>query len=413
MFTEELYQERKDADATPKIGSIQTFGKHTFVWTSEHLLASETAPLRKEFDNLCAESLDTLLQIGKERTSLTGCPKGPVDDYSLLEQTHTIDPTLDKLWTQINTVPSWVDWAQIERGQKFFYRYALANIVGFAFQGFIGESTVAESAVEVLVRTGGFSIRMMLYRVLETFQFLLQATRSLEAIQPGGDGHISTVRVRFLHARVRKRILGLVERNGEYFDVVKHGPPINDLDAVLTNTFFCCNPMWIQLPLLGIQPKPDEIEDYIALFRYLAYLLGTPDDYFSSAKRAKMTMESLLVNELRPTENSKVVAANFISCLVDRPPFNVSRGFMEAGSREMNGDTLCDALRLGRPSFIWYIAFRGLVWLMQLLAFIQRIHPSMDRILIEVTPISSPLVGLFYTNKNDPVLQNQTVQRHC
>lgn len=370
---------------SPSIGSIQGFGKYTFTWSDQHFTKDETAPLRFTYDILCAEALEALLKLSKEREVVKGCPKGSIDDYSLLQQEHTSNPVLEELWTQLNTVPSWVDWKQIERGQRFFYRYALAYIVGFAFQGFIGETTVAESAVEVLVRTGAFSIKMLLYRVIETFQFLLHATMSLQSIQPGGEGHISTARVRFLHARVRRKISQLLERNNAYFDVAKYGPPINDLDAVLTNTFFCCNPMWIQLPLLGIKPRPEEIEDYIALFRYIAYLLGTPDCYFSSASKAKLTMESLLTNELQPTENSKVVAFNFISCIVDRPPYNVSRGFMEAGSRVMNGDKLCDQLGLRKPGIISYVAFKGLVWVMQGLTFVQRIHPSIESFVIEVS----------------------------
>ena len=73
--------------------------------------------------------------------------------------------------------------------------------------------------VEVLIRTGGFSTRVLLHRLLETFQWLLQVTESLSAIQPGGTGHISTIRVRLLHSSVRQRILGLVEKRPQYFNI--------------------------------------------------------------------------------------------------------------------------------------------------------------------------------------------------
>jgi hypothetical protein len=35
------------------------------------------------------------------------------------------DPKLNELWTEINTVPEWVDWDQIQRGQDVFFRYGL------------------------------------------------------------------------------------------------------------------------------------------------------------------------------------------------------------------------------------------------------------------------------------------------
>jgi hypothetical protein len=53
---------------------------------------------------------------------------------------------------------------------------------------------------------------------------------SLDSIKPGGDGMVSSVRVRLLHSTVRKRILKLAEAKPEYYDVDKYGIPVNDLD---------------------------------------------------------------------------------------------------------------------------------------------------------------------------------------
>jgi len=57
------------------------------------------------------------------------------DLYIPLRDNPNKDPVLEKLWTQVNTVPEWVDWEQVKRGQEFFYRYAAPAITGFAFQG--------------------------------------------------------------------------------------------------------------------------------------------------------------------------------------------------------------------------------------------------------------------------------------
>ena len=38
------------------------------------------------------------------------------------------DEKLQQMWDQVNYVPEWVDWKQIERGQEVFYRYGLANL---------------------------------------------------------------------------------------------------------------------------------------------------------------------------------------------------------------------------------------------------------------------------------------------
>lgn len=47
------------------------------------------------------------------------------DLYGLLKEHADEDPKLRQLWDEVNQVPEWVDWAQIQRGQEVFFRYAL------------------------------------------------------------------------------------------------------------------------------------------------------------------------------------------------------------------------------------------------------------------------------------------------
>lgn len=220
---------------------------------------------------------------------------------------------------------------------------------------------------------------------METFQWLIQITHELSSIQPGGEGHASTIRVRLLQASVRQRILKLVQTRPEYFNAEKYGVPVNNLDSVHSICVFCCNPMWFQLPKMGIAPKKQEIADYIALFRYVAYLLATPTQYFETPEKAKAVMESMYLNELEPSEISKIVGHNFVKCLEDLPPFNISRDFMEAGSRWINGDALCDALDLGRPGRYYYALMTGLSWIVRSVAFLQKTIPSFDRFIVAVS----------------------------
>ena len=63
-------------------------------------------------------------------------------------------------------------------------------------------------------------------------------------------------------------------------------------DNILTVTFFCCNPIWTQLPQFGIHLSDQDIADSVALYRYLSYLLGSPDEYFASSATAKTTMDA-------------------------------------------------------------------------------------------------------------------------
>ena len=142
--------------------------------------------------------------------------------------------------------------------------------------------------------------------------------------------------------------------------------------------------MWDSFPKMGIYPTQQEIVDFIALFRYIAYLTGTPTSYWETPEKAKAVMETMLLHELAPNGTSKILAHNFIKWIEDQPPPYLSRGFLEAGCRWMNGPEMCDALGLGRPGPYYYAVFAGHNILVSFLAYSQRFIPSFDRVVINV-----------------------------
>jgi hypothetical protein len=360
-----------------KIGEAEyKYANYHFRWTNLHIPKGQMLPLQYEYDQLGSSVVEKLQNISQKQKQ--DGYEAASDMYTLLRDHHNEDPVLQTFWDEVHTVPDWVDWDQVARGQKFFYRYAMANIVGFALQGFVGENTASASVVEILVRTGGFSIKTLRRRLLSTFQFILQVSESLESLHAGGAGHTSAIRVRLLHAAVRNRITKLAGTNPDYFDIENLGTPVNALDSIHSIATFCCNHMWLQLPQMGVYPREQEITDYIALYRYVAYLLGTHHNYFESTAKAKATMESMLVNELRLTPTSEIVCHNFVEFLKDLPPFNISAEFIEAGSRKLNGDNFCNALGMGKPGWYAYACFQGLCWLLRALAFLQQKSKKLD-----------------------------------
>lgn len=379
-----FFSEAQKAQATTT-GRLDVLAEPSYL-TRKDLLARETlAQLRHQYDELGSRALDKLLKESEQMLPTQGCPLPKKDLFATLKACHDSDAEMRQFWNETMSVPSWVDWEQIERGQRFFYRYAVANIIGFALQGFIGENAAAFGPAEVLIRTGGLSAKNLLQRVMETFQWLLEATESLASIKPGGKGHTSTIRVRLLHASVRRRILQLAETRSSYFNIEDFGIPVNTYDSILTVSFFCCNPLWIQLPHFGIHPSQTELEDFVALYRYLSYLLGVPDVYLSSAEQAKATMDAMLADKKPPSDSSRKICHAFVDCLADREPFRISRSFVEAGSRSMNPEKLCDGLRLGRLDVIYYVAFTGLCWTLRLLALVQALSQHFDNKMISVS----------------------------
>ena len=76
-----------------------------------------------------------------------------------------------------------------------------------------------------------------------------------------------------------------------------------------------------------------EVTDYVALWRYVAYLTGTPTEYFETPEKAKRIMEILLLHEIKPTKTSRVLANNIIKSLANQPPGFGPESFLQVTSR--------------------------------------------------------------------------------
>lgn len=217
------------------------------------------------------------------------------------------------------------------------------------------------------------------HRLFETAQHILECTKSLDSIQPGGAGFASSIRVRLLHAAVRQRIMKLERSRPGYYNVEKNGVPINDLDCIGTIGTFSAVIVWQSLPRQGLFLRKQEVEDYIALWRLIAHYTGTPTEPFESPQKAKTIMESLLMTEINPSETSKVLAGNLIKSLAAQPPAYASRSFLEANARWLNGNEFCDALGLGRPSLYYRALVAGQCLCLMALCYFYRSFRSLDQ----------------------------------
>lgn len=323
----------------------------------------------------------------KEDIDGEGAAKPPPRDlYAVLKDNVEEDELLQRFWKEVTTVPPWVDWEQIQRGQDVFYRYGGACLTGLAYQSLLGGMGAAR-VVETLARTGGFSTKVARGRLFETTQHILQCTKSLESIQPGGEGFASTIRVRLLHAAVRQRIMKLRSTNPEYYDVQAWGIPINDLDSMATIATFSATLIWLSLPRQGIYLRQQEIEDYIALWRYIGYLIGCPTEHFETPEKAKAISEALLLYEVHPTETSRILANNIIKSLEGQPPGYASADFLIASARWLNGNDLCDELGLPRPSIYYWALMAGQCLFFCFFCYTYRSVSSWDRKKVEMLKV--------------------------
>lgn len=100
-------------------GDIHDVWGYKFRWTKEHLDEEQLKPLMFSYDTEGAEVLEHL----HKWRSINGIGAaeggGKEDLYETLKSaaSQKEDEVINKFWKDVNTVPEWVDWEQIMRGQ--------------------------------------------------------------------------------------------------------------------------------------------------------------------------------------------------------------------------------------------------------------------------------------------------------
>ncbi|KAM0430479.1 hypothetical protein ACHAPT_005826 [Fusarium lateritium] len=347
----------------------RTVWGHDFNWTSKHKTAPEIAHLLHSYDKLATDALDRLDDISPPTSKAWRCPHGAGDGqrdlYVLLQKYADSDEVLGQLWEEVSTVPEWVDWEQIERGQRVVYQYSGQILLGLLYKSLLG-GMGAYRVVETLSRTGGFGVRVTRRRLLETLQHFMEVVEDIDAVKPGGKGFVSSVRVRLLHAAVRRRLMQLEQERPGYFDMDKWGVPINDLHSIGTISVYSVAIIYMALPRQGIYLTDQQITDYLALWRWVGYLLGTPVDWMATPAQAKVMMESVMTSEMAPSANSRILANNILTAEARIPPLHAPRELLAAQAYQLNGDDLAGALGIEKPRW----RYRAIVWVQCIVLFL-------------------------------------------
>ena len=121
-------------------------------------------------------------------------------DYGV-EAVPDAGPALTALFAQLDHVPLWVDWERLDRGGALFLRSGAFGILVLALYS-LPLTYSSPGGNKPLVFTGNL-LRRAPGRLAETARFAVATSR------PGGlrrfaDGFKSTVKVRLMHAQVRR-----------------------------------------------------------------------------------------------------------------------------------------------------------------------------------------------------------------
>ena len=234
--------------------------------------------------------LDSLLDyLDKE-----GYPLLPGDD--LLAQNSKYPPhvqkRVDEFLDSHKKLPSWADTSQLERGQLVFLRYLPAAFTSLYYRSLVAGFSIPKIAavIQSTAYLAPPSIpEQVAFRLVDTGAFVGSCMQGLDSLIPGGEGWRMCLYVRVLHAKVRRSLL---RRTGKRaWNIKEYGIPINQEDMAATLLAFSVNTIVGIEFLRGVDLSRQEKEDYIALWRYIGWLLGV-----------STIMDEKHANSLRPLD---------------------------------------------------------------------------------------------------------------
>lgn len=260
--------------------------------------------------------------------------------------------SLRRLFASLDHVPDWVDWLAIERAGAVLFR------TGFAGGTVLGAKSLvtgycSPAGNKPLVFSGQLQHRERIgYRLAETSRFVVDVCKG-GGMRRFGDGFAATVRVRIMHAVVRR----LLRQSGE-FDERRWGLPINQHDMAATTLLFSLS-FLDGVRACGFQITEQEAADYLHLWRYNGYVIGVePELLCASEAQARRMSECIELTQHDPDADAR----SLVDALVESPLHQagsdpeaqaMARRQVWLGygfTRTLLGETMADKLDLPRTA---------------------------------------------------------------
>lgn len=249
------------------------------------------------------------------------------------------------LLDQVADVPAWVDFPTCDRGGAMLMR---AGVLGGAVLG-------SRSLVLGYASPGGNKPLVMSGRLTEqAMQRLNETARFVQAVcRPGGmrpfaDGWQITVKVRLIHAQVRRMILRSRKWNEGAW-----GAPVNQHDMAGTTLLFSVA-IIDGLRKLGVQIGADEAERYVHLWRWVGHVIGVDAELLPASEQDAMRLADLIAATMAPPDEDSrgltkaLFDAAWTGAVTPKQKREAARKVLFGTTlcRELIGDELADALRV-------------------------------------------------------------------
>lgn len=203
----------------------------SFLYPDHHLSPERLQSLRFVADSLADEALAALEEYSSTSPSSSSSSMQQTIDAFLENEIVSKDERLVAFKRHLETIPHWLDYDLLRRGQIVYLAHSASASIGLLYYSLLGGFS-APKIISVLESTGYLSshVDSTYKRLLETHVMIVNCLEK-DSLQLHRLGWKSVIKVRLLHARVRKIILS---RTKNKYDVALNGIPINEEDMMAT-----------------------------------------------------------------------------------------------------------------------------------------------------------------------------------
>jgi hypothetical protein len=264
-------------------------------------------------------------------------------------------PPLVALFRQLDRTPDWLDRDALLLGTETLLRAGRRGTYALGGSSLMS-GYLSSGAVKPLAATGALA-RMARRRIAETAKFVRDVATS-GRLERFSDGFVTTVRVRLMHALVRRSL-----RASPTWRTDDWGVPINQSDMVGTVLEF--STAYIAgLTALGYALSRREREAVMHVWRYIGLVMGTREDLLPASFAEALEITRVMnETETGPDDDSRILARALVEAWSTPGPHDtwprrvrvaLEGRFLTGYTRFLLGGHAADGL--GLPRSIWRLA---------------------------------------------------------
>ncbi len=254
----------------------------------------------------------------------------------------------------LDTPPDWVDPAAFIPGIRMFHRNSRLVLGGMVGGTLIeGFSTNIAKSFFISGRLRDQGVRRLKQNNRHMVEIFMP-----HGLERDGDGWKLSVRIRLIHAQVRRLLAASDEWDAEAW-----GTPISAAHVGFAITAFSAR-LLKHLKSLGAVYNDEERASFMQVWRYTGFLMGIPETMlYRDEKEALRIFDIGVVSEPAPSiesiamANSLIAAAPLVAGITEADARRSLAKYVGSVSRALIGNTLADQLRYPK-----YNTFGVLPW---------------------------------------------------